>query len=344
MTARDEILHEATALGFDAVGICAPDQLGEAAVYFDRFIADETYGDMDWMAQKAQRRRDPKNLWPDVKSIIMVAMSYGPDHDPMKNLDARSSANISVYARGRDYHDVVKKRLKRLARHIHGSFNAEVKVFVDTAPVMEKPLAALAGIGWQGKHTNLVSPTLGSWFFLGALYTTLDLTPDEPFKDLCGSCTARIDVCPTGAITAPYKLDARKCISYLTIEHKGHIDARYRRAIGNRVYGCDDCLAVCPWNKFAGLAAEAALHAKEHLKGPSLSTMLKLDDAGFRAFFAGSPIKRTGRDRFVRNCLIAAGNSGDVTLLPHIGVLIDDPCELVQAMAIWAMDELSADH
>jgi epoxyqueuosine reductase len=340
MNVRDDILNKASALGFDAAGICRPDQLGAAAEYFDRFIAEGGFGDMGWMAEKAHRRRDPKTLWPEVKSIIMVAMGYGPDHDPMQNIARRSSANISVYARGRDYHDVVKKRLKQLARHVHQSHGAQVKVFVDTAPVMEKPLAALAGIGWQGKHTNLVSSDLGSWFFLGALYTDLELAPDEPFEDLCGSCSACIDVCPTGAITAPYKLDARKCISYLTIEHKGHIDAAYRRQMGNRVYGCDDCLAVCPWNKFAGLAAEAALQAKTHLNEPALSTMLRLDDAGFRAFFSGSPIKRTGRDRFVRNCLIAAGNSGDTGLLPHINALSDDPSELVRTMAHWALGEI----
>jgi epoxyqueuosine reductase len=295
---------------------------------------------MDWLAATAERRASPRALWPDVKSVIMLGLNYGPDEDPLAILRARTRAAISVYAKGDDYHDLIKKRLKEIARWLVAQTGADVKVFVDTAAVMEKPLAASAGLGWQGKHTNLVSRKLGSWLFLGAIFTTLDLPADEPVEDSCGSCRACLDICPTNAFPAPYRLDARKCISYLTIEHKGPIPRELRGLMGNRIYGCDDCLAVCPWNKFAQAGREAKLSARDNLRAPELAALARLDDAQFRALFSKSPIKRTGRDRFLRNVLIAIGNSGDTSLVPEAERLLDDASPLVRGAAVWALGKL----
>ncbi len=290
------------------------------------------------MSATATRRGDPRSLWPCVRSVIMLGMNYGPDADPLATLAERSAGSISVYARHRDYHDVVKGKLKELAKALGAAAGdaSEVKVFVDTAPVMEKPLAAASGLGWVGKHTNLVSHEFGSWLFLGSIFTTLDLEPDPPRPPRCGTCRACLDICPTGAFPAPYRLDARRCISYLTIEHKGHIERALRPLMGNRIYGCDDCLAVCPWNKFAVTASEAKLRARADRIGPSLDRLARLDDAGFRATFSGSPIKRIGVDRFLRNVLIAIGNSGDPGLLPRALDRLRHPSPLVRAMAVWA--------
>ena len=340
-TSEDALRARAAELGFDACGIAAADAIPEAGARLDAFLNAGREGDMAWLAAKAARRRSPQALWPEARSVIALAMNYGPDHDPMDNLEARGAGNISVYARGRDYHDVLKKRAKQLARWMVGTFGGEVKVFVDTAPVMEKPLAEAAGLGWQGKHTNLVSRDFGSWLFLAEIYSTLKLEPDPPHNDRCGSCRACLDICPTAAFPAPYQLDARRCISYLTIEHRGHIAPEFRKAMGNRVYGCDDCLAVCPWNRFAAEAQEAKLKAREDLSALPLAELAELDDTGFRALFSGSPVKRTGRDRFVRNVLIAIGNSGDRALLPQVTTLLGDASPLVRAMAVWALGELA---
>ncbi len=296
---------------------------------------------MAWMKQKAARRKHPAFLWQEVNGIIMVGQNYGPAEDPLENLKHKNNGNISVYARGRDYHDLVKKRLKKVGRWAHSEFETPIKVFVDTAPVMEKPLAELAGLGWQGKHTNLVSTRLGSWLFLGAIFTTLELDPSGAESDHCGRCRACLDICPTKAFPAPYQLDARRCISYLTIEHKGPIPKKFRKQIGNRIYGCDDCLAVCPWNKYAKAASDLEYFTKEHLKSPSLEELLELDEQEFRKFFAGSPIKRTGRDRFIRNVLIAAGNSKNRDFLPRIKALLRDPSPVVRGAAAWAFRELA---
>ncbi len=295
---------------------------------------------MDWLAGTEPRRADPLVLWPEVRSIVMLGMNYGPAEDPLALLDDRSAANISVYARNRDYHDVVKGKLKDLAGWLARAGGGEVKVFVDTAPVMEKPLAEAAGLGWQGKHTNLVSRSHGSWLFLGSVFTTLPLRPDPPEADHCGSCRACLDICPTAAFPAPYQLDARRCISYLTIEHKGSIPQEFRKAIGNRVYGCDDCLAICPWNKWAHAAQEAKLVARADLTRPRIADWLGLDDAGFRRVFAGSPVKRLGWTRFMRNLLIAAGNSGDTALRPAVRRHLGDASPLVREMAAWALGQL----
>jgi len=300
---------------------------------------------MDWLAATEPRRAAPRVLWPEVRSIVMLGMNYGPATNPLANLEDRGAANISVYARNRDYHDVIKGKLKEFSAWLVAAAAREgerpdVKVFVDTAPVMEKPLAEAAGLGWQGKHTNLVSRDLGSWLFLGSVFTTLLLEADAREADHCGSCHACLDVCPTAAFPAPYRLDPRRCISYLTIEHKGSIPEEFRRAIGNRVYGCDDCLAVCPWNKWAQAASEAKLQARSDFASPRIADWLALDDAGFRALFSGSPVKRLGRTRFMRNLLIAAGNSGDSTLIPAVQQHLDDPSPLIREMAIWALDEL----
>jgi epoxyqueuosine reductase len=296
---------------------------------------------MEWMAETAARRGDPRVLWPEVRSIVMLAMNYGPDRDPLELLSRPDRGAISVYARHRDYHDVIKGRLKEVAQKLAARSGAEVKVFVDTAPVTEKPLAAAAGIGWQGKHTCLVSRDFGAWLFLGSIFTTAALAPDAAEPDRCGSCRACLDICPTDAFPAPYRIDARRCISYLTIELKGPIPREFRKAIGNRVYGCDDCLAVCPWNKFAREASEAKLAAREELREPRLADLLALDDAGFRALFSGSPVKRIGRDRFVRNVLIAAGNSGEAALVPRVRDLLGDASPLVRGAAVWALSELA---
>ena len=294
------------------------------------------------MSQTSPRRADPRALWPSVRSVVMLGMNYGPDADPLATLDRRSAGSISVYARHRDYHDVVKGKLKELAGALAAAAGGapEVKVFVDTAPVMEKPLAAASGLGWMGKHTNLVSERFGSWLFLGSIFTTLDLESDEPHQPRCGSCRACLDICPTSAFPAPYRLDARRCISYLTIEHKGHIDRALRPLMGNRIYGCDDCLAVCPWNKFAVAASETKLQARADLVSPSLDRLAQLDDAEFRAMFSGSPIKRIGVNRFLRNVLIAIGNSGDSGLLPRAIAHLHHPSPLVRAMAVWAAARL----
>src|SRR5581483_102023 len=293
------------------------------------------------MAAHAERRGDPRVLWPDVRSIVMLGLNYGPDEDPRTLLKERDRGGISVYARGDDYHDIIKPRLKTLARWLIDAAGGDVKVFVDTAAVMEKPLAQAAGIGWQGKHTNLVSRAFGSWLFLGAIFTTLELPPDESEIDHCGSCQACLDICPTAAFPAPYKLDARRCISYLTIENKGPIPREFRKAIGNRIYGCDDCLAVCPWNKFAQTGRETRLAARDELRAPDLQMLAELDDAAFRTLFAKSPVKRIGRDRFVRNVLIAIGNSGDAALAAEAERLLDDASPLVRGAAVWALAQLA---
>jgi epoxyqueuosine reductase len=305
-----------------------------------RFLAEGFEGNMAWMASRPERRSDPKAMWPQVRSVIMLGVNYGPDRDPLAVLDTRDRGAISVYAQGDDYHDVIKKRLKRLAQWLIVKAGGDVKVFVDAAAVMEKPLAAAAGIGWQGKHTNLVSRRFGSWLFLGAIFTTLDLPTDEAETDHCGSCRACLDICPTAAFPAPYRLDARRCISYLTIEHKGPIPHALRPQIGNRIYGCDDCLAVCPWNKYAQQGREAKLAARSELQAPALAELAGLDDPAFRRMFAKTAIKRTGRDRFIRNVLIAIGNSADATLAPHAERLVADPSPLVRGAAVWALSRL----
>ncbi len=298
------------------------------------------HGTMDWLAGTAERRGNPRTLWPDVRSIALFGLNYGPTGDPLVTLADRQAATISVYARNRDYHDVIKGALKRIGSRFAAQAEAEIKVFVDTAPVMEKPLAAAAGLGWQGKHTNLVSRELGSWLFLGALFTTAELPADEPEVDHCGSCRACLDICPTDAFPAPYRIDARRCISYLTIEHKGPIERALRPLMGNRIYGCDDCLAVCPWNKYAQAAGEAKLQARDDLMAPRLADLARLDDAGFRRLFSGSPIKRIGRNRFIRNVLIAIGNSSEPGLIGEIRPHLSDPDPLVRGAAVWALSRL----
>ncbi|MGO6683151.1 tRNA epoxyqueuosine(34) reductase QueG [Rhizobium leguminosarum] len=331
---------ESAAKGFDLCRITRPDAIPEAKERLGQFIDAGRHGTMDWMAETRDRRGDPRTLWSEVRSVVVFGLNYAPDEDPRAILDKPDKAAISVYARNRDYHDVIKGRLKEIATRFAARAGADVKVFVDTAPVMEKPLAEAAGLGWQGKHTNLVSRVHGSWLFLGTMFTTADLVIDEAETDHCGSCRACLDICPTAAFPAPYQIDARRCISYLTIEHKGPIDADLRGLIGNRIYGCDDCLAACPWNKFASSASEMKLQAREDLKEPSIAFLLTLDDAAFRAFFSGSPVKRIGRDRFVRNVLIAAGNSGDKVLIGPCRLLSDDPSPVVRGMAVWALSRL----
>ncbi|MGO7589585.1 tRNA epoxyqueuosine(34) reductase QueG [Rhizobium leguminosarum] len=331
---------ESAAKGFDLCRITRPDAIPEAKERLDQFIDAGRHGTMDWMAETRDRRGDPLTLWSEVRSVVVFGLNYAPDEDPRGILDKPDKAAISVYARNRDYHDVIKGRLKEIATRFAARAGADVKVFVDTAPVMEKPLAAAAGLGWQGKHTNLVSRTHGSWLFLGTMFTTADLAVDAPESDHCGSCRACLDICPTAAFPAPYQIDARRCISYLTIEHKGPIDADLRVLIGNRIYGCDDCLAACPWNKFASSASEMKLKAREDLKEPSIAFLLTLDDAAFRTFFSGSPVKRIGRDRFVRNVLIAAGNSDETALIGPCRALSDDPSPVVRGMAVWALSRL----
>jgi epoxyqueuosine reductase len=339
--AKAAVVSRALELGFRAARIAPADGPGHGEA-LRAFLEAGAHGDMDWMARRVEQRAHPAALWPDVRSIVVLAADYGPAHDPLDDLARRDRGTISVYARGaRDYHDIVKSRLKALARWMVEELGGEVKVFVDTAPVMEKPLAQRAGLGWQGKHTNLVSRELGSWFFLGEVFTTLELEPDAPGADHCGTCRACQDICPTHAFPRPYALDARRCISYLTIEHKGHIAAEFRAAMGNRIYGCDDCLAVCPWNKFAARTADLAFLPRAELTAPRLADLAALDEASFRAVFAGSPIKRTGRDRFVRNVLIALGNSGDPAALDVVGQRLDDASPLVRAMAVWALSRLA---
>ncbi|MDM9647091.1 tRNA epoxyqueuosine(34) reductase QueG [Rhizobium sp. S163] len=340
MTLTAFVKAEAQALGFDLCRITLPDSIPEAKDRLGEFIDAGRHGTMEWMAETRERRGDPRTLWSDVKSVVVFAMNYGPEEDPRGILEKPDKAAISVYARNRDYHDIIKGRLKEIATRFAARAGEDVKVFVDTAPVMEKPLAAAAGLGWQGKHTNLVSRAHGSWLFLGSMFTTADLLIDTPEIDHCGSCRACLDACPTAAFPAPYQIDARRCISYLTIEHKGPIDPAIRPLIGNRIYGCDDCLAACPWNKFASAASEMKLKAREDLQEPDIAELLALDDPSFRSFFSGSPVKRIGRDRFVRNVLIAAGNSGDRRFLDACLSLAADASPVVRAMAIWALSRL----
>jgi epoxyqueuosine reductase len=332
------------ALGFDEVRIARADAIPRAGERLAAFLAEGRHGTMTWLAANAERRGSPAGLWPQSRSVVVVAMSYAPERDPLVDLEEKSCGSISAYARRRDYHDVLKGRLKELAQGFAHASGAEVKVFVDTAPVMEKPLAEAAGIGWQGKHTNLVSRRHGSWLFLGVMMTTADLVPDDHETGGCGSCTRCLDICPTAAFPAPYQLDARRCLAYLTIEHKGTIAREFRAALGNRVFGCDDCLAVCPWNKFAATAREMKLAVRAETDLPPLAELLALDDAAFRARFSGTPVKRTGRDRVVRNAAIAAGNSGDVSLIPALAARLADNSPLVRAMAVWALRRLAGDH
>jgi epoxyqueuosine reductase len=341
LTTEQSLKRQARALGFEVCGIAEliPDR--GLSQRLAAFIGQGRHGDMDWLASTGERRKDPLALWPEARSALMLGMNYAQDADPLERLRQTRCGNISVYALGSDYHHIIKGKLKQLAAHLVARTSAEVKVFVDTAPLMEKPLAQKSGIGWQGKHTNLVSRRFGSWLFLGAILTTARLTADVIEEDHCGSCRACLDICPTKAFPAPYQLDARRCISYLTIEHKGHIDLEFREPMGNRIYGCDDCLAVCPWNKFAKAANETKFAARADLLAPSLAELLALDDQAFRRKFASSPIKRTGRNRFMRNVLIAAGNSADPELIPRAVSLLGDKSPLVRAMAVWALSKLA---
>jgi epoxyqueuosine reductase len=337
---REAIKAKARAEGFDAVGIARAESPEGAREGLMRYLERGHHGDMAWMETTSVRRADPMKLWEGACSVITLGISYAPPTDPMAALLRTERGVISVYAQGADYHDVIKRKLKRLAGWIAATYGGEVKIFVDTAPVMEKPLAQTGGIGWQGKHTNLVSREFGSWLFLGSIFTEAEFAPDLAESDHCGSCRNCLDICPTKAFPAPYQIDARRCISYLTIEHKGHIAREFRQAIGNRIYGCDDCLAVCPWNKFAVAAREVAFHARPELTAPLLAELARLDDAAFRELFRGSPIKRIGRDRFVRNVMIAIGNSGDAALTAVAKERLSDPSPLVRAMAVWALSEL----
>jgi epoxyqueuosine reductase len=339
---RESLGEIARDAGFSALGVARADAAPKTAERLRQWLASGAHGDMIWMEETEERRGSPAGLWPEVRSVISLGMSYAPETDPLALADRPDLGRISVYAQGADYHDVVKKALKRVARWLADAAGAGVKVFVDTAPVMEKPLAEAAGLGWQGKHTNLVSRTDGSWLFLGAIYTTLELEPDAPHQARCGSCTACLAACPTDAFPAPFQLDARRCISYLTIEHKGPIPEEFREAIGNRIYGCDDCLAVCPWNRFADAArANRAFLPRAELVAPSLADLLALDDAAFRKVFAGSPIRRIGRGRMVRNAAIAAGNSGLPALIPVLERLAGDEDAVVADAARWALARLS---
>jgi epoxyqueuosine reductase len=336
------IKAKAEELGFAACGIARADAAPRAGERLRQWLGEGAHGSMIWMESRADQRASPAGLWPEVRSVIALGMSYASANDPLALAEQGEFGRISVYAQGADYHDVVKRNLKALARWIvEHARDSDLKVFVDTAPVMEKPLAEAAGLGWQGKHTNLVSRDHGSWLFLGAIYTTLELVPDAPGASSCGSCRACLSACPTDAFPAPFRLDARRCISYLTIEHKGPIPHEFRAAMGNRIYGCDDCLAVCPWNKFAAAAqANQAFVPRAELVAPELADLMALDDAGFRQVFSGSPIKRIGRDRMVRNCLIAAGNSGSDALVPVVVGLLDDPAAEVRGAAVWALGRL----
>jgi epoxyqueuosine reductase len=334
------LIEAAQAQGFDAIGVARPDSIPIAAERLREFLAAGAHGDMAWLKANAERRADPRTQWPQARSVVMLGINYGPDDDPLAILQHRGLGAISVYARGDDYHELIKPRLKSIGRWLIDQAGGDIKVFVDTAAVMEKPLAAAAGLGWQGKHTNLVSRQLGSWLFLGAIFTTLDLPPDAPEQDHCGNCRACLDVCPTAAFPAPYRLDARRCISYLTIEHKGQIPRELREPMGNRIYGCDDCLAVCPWNKFAQRGRETKLAARAALRAPRLADLVRLDDAAFRALFRNSAVKRIGRARFIRNVLIAIGNSGDAGLAGEAERRLDDASPLVRGAAVWALGRL----
>jgi epoxyqueuosine reductase len=338
--AKALIRAEAPKLGFDACGFARVDAPWRAGERLAEFVAQGRHGTMEWIETTRARRSHPTALWPNARSALVLGMNYGPDRDPRDQLLDPSRAAISVYAQGDDYHELIKGRLKQLGGWIAAKFGCELKVFVDTAPLMEKPLGQAAGIGWQGKHTNLVSREFGSWLFLGSILTTLDVEPDAAETDHCGQCRACLDVCPTNAFPAPYQLDARACLSYLTIEHKGPMPRQYRAAMGNRIYGCDDCLAVCPWNKFAQTAREQRLQARDALRSPALENLVRLDDARFRALFAKSPVKRIGRDRFIRNVLYAIGNSGDKALAAEAERVLDDPSPLVRGAAVWALSQL----
>jgi epoxyqueuosine reductase len=338
--ALSELRARAKSLGFDAFGVASADSRPDLRHKLDIALGQGWHGDMEWMAETADRRASPHALWQGVRSVIMLGVNYGPDSDPLATLGQRDRGTISVYARNRDYHDIIKGRLKEIAGLLRARTGAKAKVFVDTAPVMEKPLAEAAGIGWQGKHTVLVSREFGSWLFLGAIFTSLDLPVDEPHEESCGTCQKCLDVCPTNAFPAPFQLDARRCLSYLNIEHEGPIPLEFRVPMGNRIYGCDDCLAVCPWNKFASVSREAKLQARDDLNAPSLSDLVQLDDAGFRSLFTGSPIKRIGHARFLRNVLIAVGNSGDETLVPLAEARLSDADPLVRGAAVWAVRRL----
>ncbi len=340
---KQAIREQGRDAGFDVVGFTSPTALGEAGKRLAEFVALKRYGDMTWMEEHADRRADPSVLWPQVRSIIMLGMNYGTGENVAVGAPS-SHSNISVYAKGGDYHSLIKKRLKRVASWLYRETDHEVKVFVDTAPVMEKPLAHAAGIGWQGKHTNLVSREFGSWLFLGAIYTTLDIEPDEKGKNHCGQCQNCLDICPTKAFPAPYQLDARRCISYLTIEYKGHISEELRQAMGNHIFGCDDCLSVCPWNKFAKQASEARFNMRDPANNPPLATLLTLTEQQFLKDYAGSPIKRAGHKAFLRNCLIAAGNSQDKLLTPILLTLLKHEADIVRAMAVWALRHCNPEH
>ena len=339
-TARDRIRAKAQELGFDAIGFAPVRLAPEIRQNLATFLDEGRHGDMDWLPAKAERRQEPAALWPEARSVIALGMAYTPGADAFESLDQEGIGHLSVYARGRDYHDVVKKRLKALGRWICETFPEDVKVFVDTAPVMEKPVAQAAGLGWQGKHTNLVSRAHGSWLFLGEVFTTLELPDDTEAQDHCGSCRQCLDACPTNALPAPYQIDARRCISYLTIEHKGPIDRELRPLIGNRIYGCDDCLAACPWNKFAAAAPVTELRARDDLAAPQLTDLVRLDDAAFRTFFSRTAIKRVGRDRFIRNVLIALGNVGGDGAADAVCERLADANPLVRGAAVWALSRL----
>ncbi|MBB42332.1 MAG: tRNA epoxyqueuosine(34) reductase QueG [Rhodospirillaceae bacterium] len=337
---KSKIRNRALELGFDAVGFAPAEMGGSAGKHLANFLKKGWHGDMGWLESRSSQRKKPRNLWPEANSIIAVALNYGPKHNPLDALTEKNRGSISVYAQGRDYHKIIKKRLRILAHEIHHLYKADVKLFVDTAPVMEKPIARAAGLGWQGKHTNLVSRHFGSWIFLGEIFTTLKLEPDTAAPDHCGSCTSCIDTCPTNAFPEPYKLDARRCISYLTIEHSGPIPHEFREAIGNRIYGCDDCLSVCPWNRFAQTHKLDELNPHVEKMWPHLADLVELDDASFREIFSGSPIKRLGRDRFIRNVLIAIGNSGEKTHIEKVKLLVTDPCPSVRGAAVWTLHRL----
>ncbi|WP_193337595.1 tRNA epoxyqueuosine(34) reductase QueG [Devosia beringensis] len=335
-----ELKARATSLGFDSFGIAPADARPDLPDKLNAALAAGWHGDMDWMAETAERRGSPTQLWPEARSVILLGINYGPQSDPLALLDEPSLGAISVYARNRDYHEIIKGKLKELAGLLARRSGAAVKVFVDTAPLMEKPLAEAAGLGWQGKHTVLVSRDFGSWLFLGAILTDADLPGDKPHAESCGSCTRCLDICPTKAFPAPFQLDARRCLAYLSVEHKGQIPLEFRVPMGNRIYGCDDCLAVCPWNKFASESREARLQARADLERPALADLVQLDDAGFRTFFAGSPVKRIGLSRFLRNVLIGIGNSGDAGFVPLVVARLGDENALVRGAAIWALRRL----
>ena len=339
-----ELRARAKSLGFDAFGIARADARPDLPAKLNHAIAAGWHGDMAWLEDTAERRGSPQAMWPEARSVIVLGVNYGPDSNPLDDLARKNIGNISVYARNRDYHDLIKGRLKELAGLLAHRAGANVKVFVDTAPLMEKPLAEAAGIGWQGKHTVVVSREFGSWLFLGAILTDADLPPDAPHPESCGTCTRCLDICPTHAFPAPFRLDARRCLAYLTVEHKGPIPAEFRSPMGNRIYGCDDCLAVCPWNKFAAVTSEIRLAARDDLKAPALADLVRLDDAGFRALFSGSPVKRIGHARFLRNVLIAIGNSDDRGLVPAVEARLTDPEPLIRGAAIWALRRLDPDR